>query len=120
MDNSLLLGAWRFMLSIPRAIWQRQLRGDADLRFMSEAHHRVRNLAVTELPRTGQPLTPEFIARRLNLPFDRVIRILDELEAHMTFLFRSGGRAVTWAYPVTVERTPHHVRFSTGEQVYAA
>jgi len=68
----------------------------------------------------GQPLTPEFIARELSLPLDRVILILDELEAHMTFLFRSEGRAVTWAYPVTVERTPHRVTFSSGEQIYAA
>ncbi|OGO41196.1 MAG: hypothetical protein A2Z04_05735 [Chloroflexi bacterium RBG_16_57_9] len=27
---------------------------------------------------------------------------------------------VVWAYPVTVARTPHHLTFSTGEQVYAA
>jgi hypothetical protein len=38
----------------------------------------------------------------------------------MTFLFRNEEGAVTWAYPVTVERTPHRVSLSTGEQVYAA
>jgi hypothetical protein len=46
--------------------------------------------------------------------------ILDELEKHMTFLFRDEQGAVAWAYPVTVDRTPHHVTFDTGEQVYAA
>ena len=38
----------------------------------------------------------------------------------MTFLFRNSQGAVTWAYPVTVEPTPHRVAFSTGEEVYAA
>jgi hypothetical protein len=38
----------------------------------------------------------------------------------MTFLFRNEQGAVAWAYPVTVDRTPHYVTFSTGEQVYAA
>ena len=28
--------------------------------------------------------------------------------------------AVAWAYPVTVDTTPHHVSFDTGEQLYAA
>jgi hypothetical protein len=38
----------------------------------------------------------------------------------MTFLYRGGGESVTWAYPVTVDRTPHRVAFSSGEQTYAA
>ncbi|MBN1937130.1 MAG: hypothetical protein JW934_20900 [Anaerolineae bacterium] len=120
MKDKLLLGIWRYLVPIPRPIWQSQVGGGFDLGFMSEAHHRVRNFVVTELPRTGQPLSPEAIAGALNLPLDRVIDILDELERGMTFLFRSDGRSVTWAYPVTVEPTPHRVTFSTGEQVYAA
>jgi hypothetical protein len=53
-------------------------------------------------------------------PLTQVTDILDELEQHMTFLFRNEYGAVAWAYPVTVERTPHHMTFSTGEQVHAA
>ena len=120
MKDSLLLGIGHHMLPIPRAVWQRQLGGDAQLQFMSEDHHRVRNLVVTELPRAGKPLSPEFIGQQLALPLAQVIDILDELEQHMTFLFRNERGAVAWAYPVTVEPTPHHVAFSTGEQAYAA
>ena len=120
MNDSLLLGLWRTMLPVPRAIWHRQVGGDARLDFMSEEHHRVRNFVVEELPRAGKSLSPEHIAQSLHLPLDQVIQILDELEKNMTFLFRNDGRAVTWAYPVTVEPTPHHVTFSTGEQIYAA
>jgi hypothetical protein len=120
LDDSLLLGLWRYLLPIPRPIWQSQVRGDSDLDFMSEDHHAVRDFSVLELPRVGEPLTPEFIAQELGLTLPRVTGILDDMEAHMTFLFRNERGAVTWAYPVTVDHTPHHVTFSTGEQVYAA
>ena len=120
MNDRLLLGLWRTMLPIPPAIWRRQVRGDAQLDFMTEEHHRVRNFVVTEIPRVGEPLTATYIAQALSLPIARVTVLLDELEQHMTFLFRNERGAVTWAYPVTVEPTPHHVTLSTGEQTYAA
>ena len=120
-EEKLLLGMWRFMLPVPRAIWQTQIRGDdAQLSFMSADHHRVRNFCVVELPRAGKPLTPAYIAKALDLPLERLVPILDELEQHMTFLYRNPQGAVTWAYPVTVDVTPHRVTFGTGEQVYAA
>jgi len=87
---------------------------------MSEEHHLVRDFAVRELPRVGEPLPPELIAQALELPLARAVALLDDLEEGMTFLFRDEQGAVTWAYPVTVDQTPHHVTFSTGEQVYAA
>ena len=120
MDDSLLLGLWRYMIPIPRLVWRRHVRGDARLEFMSEAHHRIRNFVVKELPRVGIPLSPEFIAGELDLPLNQVTRILDDLEKHMTFLFRNEGGAVAWAYPVTADHTPHHTTFSTGEQIHAA
>jgi hypothetical protein len=49
-----------------------------------------------------------------------VVLFLDELEQHMTFLFRNAQGDVVWAYPVTVEQTPHRITFDTGEQLYAA
>jgi hypothetical protein len=121
LDQSLLLGWWRAMVPIPSPIWKKQVQGEpSKLSFMSEEHHRVRNFVVRELPRLGKPLTPEFIARNLNLPKSQVLQLLDELEQNMTFLFRDVDGAVTWAYPFTVDPTPHRVTFSTGEQIYAA
>jgi hypothetical protein len=120
MDESLLMGIGRHMLPIPRLIWQKEVRGDAGLDFMSEDHHRVRNFVVMELPRAGEPLAPEFIAQALKLPLDQVARIVDDLEKHMTFLFRNEAGAVAWAYPVTVDQTPHRTTFSSGERVNAA
>jgi hypothetical protein len=125
MNKRLLLGLGRMMLPIPRIVWQRQVAkngqdGESSLSFMTEEHHRVRDFAVLELPRIGAPLPPELMAERLHLSVERVNVILDELEKHMTFVFRNEQGAVAWAYPVTVDRTPHRITFSTGEQVYAA
>ncbi len=125
MKTNLLLGLWRHLFPIPPLIWQREVaqsakHDEARLAFMTPEHHAIRNLVVRELPRVGTPLTPDWIARQTNLPLDKVIAILDDLERHLTFLFRNSDGAVTWAYPVTVEPTPHRVTLSTGERIYAA
>lgn len=86
---------------------------------MSADHHRVRDFAVTELARTGEPLAMEYIAKRLELDEGRVADIVDELEKHLTFLYRSRGDTVTWAYPVTVDETPHRAILSSGEEAYS-
>ncbi len=124
MTDRLLLGLGRHMIPLPRALWRRAFsatarKSRAGLAFMSDDHHRVRDFVVTELPRRGAPLPPETIAEALGLAVPRVASILDELERHLTFLFRSRGSAVTWAYPVTVDETPHRAHFSTGEEAYA-
>jgi hypothetical protein len=112
------------MVPVPRVVWEPLVKAGGrkartSLRFMSEDHHRVRDYAVLELPRIGAPLSPATIAEALDLGLARVRSILDDLEAHLTFLFRSNGEDVTWAYPVTVEETPHHARFSSGEEAYS-
>jgi hypothetical protein len=56
----------------------------------------------------------------VGLPLERVLVLLDDLESGMTFLYRNPAGAVHWAYPVTVDETPHSVTFSTGEQIHAA
>ena len=124
MKDGLLLGLGRFMIPIPRMIWERIMRAGGrksreGLGFMSEDHHRVRDFAVLELPRAGAPLAPETIAEALDLAVPRVVSILEELEKHLTFVFRGDRRVVTWAYPVTVDEKPHHASFNTGEEAYA-
>lgn len=126
MTNSrALLGLWRWMLPVPPALWRRQVAANArqtraSLGFMSPQHHQIRNYVVRELPRAGRPLSPAAIAESVGLPLDTVNAILDDLEKHLTFLFRNAAGAVTWAYPVTVDETPHRMVLSTGEQLYAA
>ncbi len=125
MNKSLLLGLNRFMLPIPPHIWRRDVeagarQGPSRISFMTADHRRIRDFVVRELPRIGEPISPDRIAQDLGLPLEHVVAILDDLEKHMTFLYRNEQGEVVWAYPVTVAPTPHRVTFSTGEQVYAA
>ncbi len=125
MKNKLMMGLWKYMINVPPFLWEKQIakgkKKYADhLAFMSGEHRLVHHFVVRELPFAGKPLPPEFIANALQIPVERTITILDDLESHMTFIFRNADGAVAWAYPVTVEKTPHEVTFHTGERLYAA
>ena len=125
MNDYVLLGRGDQLTSLPRTQWEQHLalvpqHSKSRLAFMSAAHHQVRYLVVKELPRTGEPLSPEFIARSLELPVAQVETILDELEQNLFFLACDRRGDVTWAFPVTVDKTPHRVSLHTGERLYGA
>ena len=125
MEEQVLIGKERGITAVSRKAWELGLAGKvpqikARLDFMSDSHHLVRNFAVKELPQAGEALSPEFIAQRLDLPLPRVGSILEDLEKNLTFLYRNKQGWVAWAYPVTVDETPHKISFSTGERINAA
>jgi len=125
MGEYILFGRDRQLSEIPRQTWEGHLAEAPDhsrerLSFMSEDHHRVRYFVVRELPTSGRPIEPGMISQALQLPLAQVGVILDELEKNLFFLVRGEQGAVAWAFPVTVEPTPHRLEFSTGEQLYAA
>lgn len=125
MRKKILLGRGQAVTEIPREMWEQHLsqapqHAKTRLGFMSEEHHQVRYFVVRELPDSGEPIEPEAISRALRLPLARVNVILEELERNLFFLVRDEQGAVSWAYPVTVDPTPHQLSFSTGERLYAA
>jgi hypothetical protein len=125
MEGKVLLGRGRQILDLPESLWKGHLaqvpeHGGDRLLFMTEAHHRVRYFVVRELIDGGKPVEPQLISERLHLPLAQVGTILDELESKLFFLVRNPQGAVAWAYPVTVEPTPHRLNFSTGGRLYAA
>jgi ribosomal protein L30/L7E len=87
---------------------------------MSDEHHLVRNFVVRGLPRLGRPISVAEISRALGLTRTRTASIVDDLEKHLFFLVRGDGAEVSWAFPVTAEKTGHHLVFSTGERLDAA
>jgi hypothetical protein len=125
MGNILRRGLGRLMLPIPPSLWQKRIsevgrKIKEKLTFMEKDHRRVHHFLVRELPRIGKPLSAECISDNLDMSIERVTAILDELETRMLFLAKDREGSVLWAYPVTVEETPHHITFSTGETIYAA
>jgi hypothetical protein len=125
MSDALLVRLGRFGVRLPRPLWrwiiareaQRSARGIA---WMTPEHHRVRDFVVTEIARTGEPLTPTRIAAATGLADDHAASIVEELERGKTFLYRSDGADVDWAYPFTTTATSHRVTLGEGEPRYAA
>jgi hypothetical protein len=125
MSENILLGQGQEINEFPRTAWEKHLveapkHMEQRLSFMTDAHHLVRYFVVTELPRKGKPIDPETISSALQIPRETIEGILDELEKNLFFLVRNEQGFVTWAYPVTVEPTPHSVSFNTGERFYGA
>jgi hypothetical protein len=113
-DDSVLIGRGTTIVKIPADHWKSHVaaateRISARLAFMSEEHHLVRRFVVTQIARRVKPVTAAQITRQLKLPQDRVQQILGELESRLFFLARNSEGAVSWAYPFTVDHTPHTV-----------
>jgi hypothetical protein len=113
------------MVPIPWVLFRRVFPSEARktnraLGGLDEEQRRVHHFVVRELPRLGQPMSPDYVAAALQMNEARVVEILDELERRLIFLYRPEGRDVVWAYPVTAEPTPHHLAFSSGERFWAA
>lgn len=120
-----MIGLWRYIINIPPFLWEKQVsKGKKKFEkvdgSLSEEHHLVHHFVVKQLPYADSPIAPEHIADKLGLPVERVDAILNDLEKAMSFLVRNSAGEIIWAYPVTLEKTPHRVRFNTGEQLYAA
>jgi hypothetical protein len=125
MENSLLTGVWRYLVGVPPLLWEKQIEKAShkvkkSTEFMTPDHRRVHHYVVREMTRSGAPLPPETVSRELDLPLERTVDILRDLEVHLTFLYRNDRGQVVWAYPVTVEKTPHKITFRSGESLYAA
>ena len=117
-----LLGVWRdhfAIIKIRVCLTPQQPAGMGvkhERKYVSER----RNFVVRELPRTGKPIPPELISDELNLPLSKITEILDDLEKNLFFLVRNEQGEISWAFPVTADKTPHRLTFSTGERLNAA
>jgi len=125
MPETILVGRGQHITSISRSLWEQELEDAPEfirrrLDFMSPEHHAVRNFVVRELPRFGKPVSIGRISQALRLPRERTNEIVEDLERNLFFLARRDGPEISWAFPVTVDKTPQHLVFSTGERLDAA
>lgn len=125
MEEIILLGRDREILEFPGATWKQELaqipqHGQTRLNFMTDTHHQIRYFVVKEMAIRQKPIEPELISEKLSIPLERVNFILEELERKLFFLVRNEQGAAAWAYPITVETTPHKLSFASGERLYGA
>lgn len=119
------LGRGDALVVIPEEEWWSELQADlpgAGRRFeaLSPLQRAVRRAAVLRLVRTGRPVPPEDLQADVAAPLEAVVEALAELERRLFFLVRDASGAVSWAFPVTADPTPHHLAFASGERLDAA
>ena len=124
-DRKMLMGIGRFMIPIPQVISNRGLekgasgaRAKAEL--LSTEERKIHHFIVKKIAVVQKPITAEIVSEELGVPAERVENTIDKLEGLKTFLYRSDGLGINWAYPHSLENTGHKMIASTGERFFAA
>ncbi len=125
LKRRMLMGVGKFMIPIPWVIASKGLgkgtagaRAKADL--LSPEERKIHHFIISRMAGTKTPLTAEQVGSELDLPVDRVAATIDKLEELKTYLYRSDGKGINWAYPLSLEDTGHQMTGSTGERFFAA
>jgi hypothetical protein len=125
LKHKLYMGFRGFMMRIPPLLsekgakkGEKGARENADS--LSKEERRVHHFIVTKMAVVKDPITTELIADELGMPNDWVNEIINKLENLKTFIYRSDGKGINWAYPLSLENTGFRMTASSGEQFFAA
>ena len=123
--RKMFMGIGSFMVPIPLVISKRGLEkgvsgAKAKAGLLSEEERRVHHFVVKKMAVANGPITAELISEELGISLEKVGKIIDKLEDLKTFLYRSDGKGINWAYPLSLENTGHKMTVSTGEEFSAA
>jgi hypothetical protein len=125
LKRKLYMGFGGFRIRIPLVLSNigskkgaKGARENADC--LSEEERRVHHFIVMKMAVVKDPITADLIANELGMPQDRVNEIIDKLENLKTFVYRSDGKGIDWAYPLSLDNTGFRMTASSGEQFFAA
>ena len=125
MERKLFMGIGGFIIPIPRMIAARGLQkgvsgAKAKAELLSTEERKIHYFIVKKMTVVQKPITAEIVSKELDLPAEMVENTIDKLEGLKTFLYRSDGLGINWAYPHSLENTGHKMIASTGERFFAA
>lgn len=125
LKHKLYMGFRGFMVRVPpllskKGAKQGEKGAKANADFLSKEERRVHHFIVMKMAVVKDPITAELIANELGMPNDKVHEIIDKLEKLKTFIYRSDGKGINWAYPLSLENTGFRMIASSGEQFFAA
>jgi len=125
LKHKLYMGFRGLMMRIPPLLSDKGARqgekgAKANAASLSNEERRVHHFIVLKMAVVKDPITTELIAVELEMPNDRVLEIINKLESLKTFIYRSDGKGINWAYPLTLENTGFRITASSGEQFFAA
>ena len=114
-----------FMMQIPPLLSDKGARkgekgAKANADSLSKEERRVHHFIVMKMAVIKNPITAELIAGELGMPTDQAHEIINKLENLKTFIYRSDGKEINWAYPLSLENTGFRMTASSGEQFFAA
>ena len=118
LNHKLYMGVRGFMMRIPPLLSEKGAQANAAS--LSDEERRVHHFIVKKMAVVKAPITAELIAGELGMPNDQVREIINKLENLKTFIYRSDGKGINWAYPLSLENTGFRMTASSGEQFFAA
>jgi hypothetical protein len=124
-EHKLYVGFGGFMVRVPpwlsnKGAKRGQIGAKANADGLSKTERRVHHFIVEEMAVAMSPITAEQIAHALGLANDQVLDIINKLEKLKTFVYRSDGQGINWAYPISLEDAGFTMRADSGEQFFAA
>ncbi|MBL6993629.1 hypothetical protein [Desulfobacula sp.] len=125
LKHKLYMGFRGFMMRIPPLLSEKGAKkgekgAKANADCLSKEERRVHHFIVVKMAVVKDPITPELISNELNIPNETVHEIINKLENLKTFIYRSDGKGINWAYPLSLEDTGFKMIASSGEQFFAA
>jgi len=87
---------------------------------LSAEERKVHHFIVRKMASVKESITAELIANDMGMCNNRVHEIINKLESLKTFIYRSDGKAINWAYPLSLDNTGFKMTASSGEQFWAA
>ena len=125
LRHRLYVGFHGFMMRVPPWLaakgskkGEKGAKANAD--HLSKEERRVHHFIVMKMAVAKDPITSELIADELGMPSNQVDEIINKLENLKTFIYRSDGKGINWAYPLSLENTGFRMTASSGEQFFAA
>ena len=125
VKHKLFMGFRGFLMKIPPLLSEKGARkgekgAKANAATLSVEERQVHHFIVKKMAVVDAPITDELIAEELGMSNERVLEIIDKLEKLKTFVYRSDGKGINWAYPLSLEDTGFKITASSGEQFFAA
>ena len=123
--RKMYMGIGRFMVPIPLAISNSGLKkgvfgAESKAQRLSKEERRIHYFVVRKMASVDEAIKAELVAEETGLSVDEVEKAIDKLESLKTFLYRSDGRGIDWAYPLSLDNTGHRMTVNTGESFNAA
>jgi hypothetical protein len=125
VKRKLFMGIGGFMIPIPRMLAAKGLQKGVSgakkkAALLSVEERKTHHFIVKEMAVAKEPITAELVGEELGIPLKSIEKAIDKLESLKTFLYRSDGKGINWAYPLSLENTGHQMSASTGERFFAA